>query len=480
VLVALTVAVPLGGAVVTAVVGGRARPRAGLGLAVTTAAVTAVLAATVWRDGTVAVVVPGPADLDLVLAADGLAAAMLAMTGTVGFSVAAFATLHHRLEPTSEHRAYWPLLFLLWATMHTLFLAGDLFTIYLMLELVAVTGAALVVLGGDRPALLAGTRYFYAELIASATFLLGAALVWAEAGTVALAAMPAGLATTPFGGAGLALMTLGLLLKVPLFPLHFWLPPAHSLAPSAVSPILSAVVVKTAFAVLIRLWFIAMPGAGPTAAQLLGALGASAVVWGSVNALRAGPVKVLLAHSTVAQLGLLFLLVPLAQAGSSDAWIGGVVQAVAHALAKAAALVAAVVIVRDAAGDRVSDLAGTAARRPVATFAFGVAGLSLVGLPPSAGFVAKWHLLLASFETGQWWWIPVVVVGSLLTAGYLMRVVKQSFAPGPGGVRPGPVRDLREVVALTLALAALGLGLRPTELLELLQVGGPALVPGGG
>jgi multicomponent Na+:H+ antiporter subunit D len=474
----LAVAIPLGGAVLAALVPARARPVVGMVTAGMASLGALALAAQVWRAGVVVVDVPGPAGLEPVLVADGLAAAMVAMAGVVGLFASAFAIAHHRREP--GHPAYWPLWLLLWAAMHALFLAGDLFTIYLMLELVGVCGAALVVLGGDGPTLIAGTRYFFAEFAASATFLLGIALIWREAGSVVLSELPTDLVATSAGGAGLAVMTAGLLLKVPLFPLHFWLPAAHSLAPSTVSPILSAVVVKTSFAVLVRLWFLAVPAAGTHGAvQLLGVLGALAVLWGSLNALRVARVKLLIAYSTVAQLGFMFLLVPMAHAGAWGAWSGGVLQAIAHALAKAAALMAAVVFVEDADGEDVGDLAGTATRRPVATFAFGVAGMSLVGLPPSGGFVAKWYLLEASFQTGQWWWVPVILVGSLLTAAYLMRVVKRTFAPGADGTSVTAVRDPREVIALLLAMAALALGLRPAELLELLHIGAPVAGLGG-
>jgi multicomponent Na+:H+ antiporter subunit D len=481
VLLLLTICTPVVGAVLTTFTGQRLRGAIGMGSAVVTSAIAFALVGQIWAGGVALEHAFTVAGLEVAVLADGLAATFVATTAVVGILASAFATMHHRRDPHPGDRAYWSLWLLLWGALHMLFVAGDLFTIYLMLELIAVTGVALVVLGGSARTHVAGTRYFFAEFAASATFLLGIGLIWREAGTVTLAALPQSLTATPLAGAGLALMTAGLLLKVPLVPLHFWLPGAHSLAPSTVSPILSAVVVKTAFVVLIRLWFMTMPDAAtPGAAQLLGGLGALAVLWGSVNALRAGPVKLLIAHSTVAQLGFMFLLLPMAHAGAWGAWSGGIVQGVAHALAKAAALMAAAVFVRSAPGDAVADLGGTATRRPLATFAFAIAGLSLVGLPPSGGFVAKWYLLQASFNTGQWWWAVIIVIGSLLTAAYLMRVVKRAFAPADEDAELHVARDGREVIALLLALGALALGFRPTELLELLEIGAPVVAPGGG
>jgi NADH:ubiquinone oxidoreductase subunit 2 (subunit N) len=119
------------------------------------------------------------------------------------------------------------------------------------------------------------------------------------------------------------------------------------------------------------------------------------------------------------------------------------------------------------------ELRGSAARRPVAMMAFGIAGMSLVGLPPSGGFVAKWYLLAGSITTGQWWWVVVLVAATLLTVGYLMRFVRPAFAPLPDDERPVPRRDARDLVALALATSTLVLGLVPGPLLELLTIGAP-------
>ncbi len=119
------------------------------------------------------------------------------------------------------------------------------------------------------------------------------------------------------------------------------------------------------------------------------------------------------------------------------------------------------------------ELRGSAARRPIAMMAFGIASISLVGLPPSGGFVAKWYLLVGSITTGQWWWVAVVVAGTLLTVGYLMRFVRPAFAPPSDDEVPVPRRDARDLVALALATSTLVLGLLPGPFLALLSIGGP-------
>lgn len=456
-LILALVAVPALGAGACALLPARHRPVAAVGTAATTLVLAVLLARSVLLTGVLTVPL-GPPQATVVLVADGLAAGLVLVSATVALLTTLFAVTQ---GPGSGAvgPAYWPLGLALLTGLHGVMLAGDLITAYLMLELVAVTGAALVVLGGGRRRLAAGARYFYAEMAASLAFLSGAALVWLATGTVVLHEIPGTLTDTAEGRLGLALLTAGLLLKVPVFPLHFWLPAAHATAASAVSPWLSALVVKSAFVVLARVWLTGPVEVPPAAAaQLLGALGAAAVLWGGVAALRATEVKRLVAYSTVAQLGLLLLIVPLAGAGSDHAWVGGVVHAIAHALPKAALLMA------------VSLLAVTMGSTTVAVLTIGISAVSLVGLPPTAGFVGKWYLLLASMETGQWWWAVTVVGGGLLTAAYLTRLLQPCLqASSAPGARV--VRHPADAVALALALLALVLGLFPETLVLLVQVG---------
>lgn len=456
-LILALVAVPALGAGACALLPARHRPVAAVGTAATTLVLAVLLARSVLLTGVLTVPL-GPPQATVVLVADGLAAGLVLVSATVALLTTLFAVTQGP-GTGAVGPAYWPLGLALLTGLHGVMLAGDLITAYLMLELVAVTGAALVVLGGGRRRLAAGARYFYAEMAAALAFLSGAALVWLATGTVVLHEIPGTLTDTAEGRLGLALLTAGLLLKVPVFPLHFWLPAAHATAASAVSPWLSALVVKSAFVVLARVWLTGPVEVPPAAAaQLLGALGAAAVLWGGVAALRATEVKRLVAYSTVAQLGLLLLIVPLAGAGSDHAWVGGVVHAIAHALPKAALLMA------------VSLLAVTMGSTTVAVLTIGISAVSLVGLPPTAGFVGKWYLLLASMETGQWWWAVTVVGGGLLTAAYLTRLLQPCLqASSAPGARV--VRHPADAVALALALLALVLGLFPETLVLLVQVG---------
>jgi formate hydrogenlyase subunit 3/multisubunit Na+/H+ antiporter MnhD subunit len=243
--------------------------------------------------------------------------------------------------------------------------------------------------------------------------------------------------------------------------------------------LLSALVVKGSFVLIVRLWFEVMPALlSVSATQLIAALGAAAILYGSVLALRQERLKLLIAYSTVAQIGYLFLMFPLAwdpataQLQGGVALTGGVLQTVSHAFAKAGMFMAAGLIAISLGHDRVAGLAGVGRALPMSLVAFGLAGVSLVGLPPSGGFAAKWLLLSAAVSTSQWWWAAVLVVGGLLTGGYVMLVLVRAMSSTAEPVAPlKPVARSREAIALAMSLCALLLGLLTLGPVELPDFG---------
>jgi formate hydrogenlyase subunit 3/multisubunit Na+/H+ antiporter MnhD subunit len=219
---------------------------------------------------------------------------------------------------------------------------------------------------------------------------------------------------------------------------------------------------------------------GPAGAQLFGGLGAAAIVFGSVVALRQQRLKLLIAYSTVAQIGYLFLMFPLAfdtvsaQLQGGGALTGGMLQAISHATAKAAMFMAAGLIYAVLGHDRIAELGGIARAIPMTIFAFALGGVSLIGLPPSGGFLAKWLLLEAAVATGQWWWAIVMLTGGLFTSAYMFIVLSRAVAP------PNAPLELRIVVpryqeaaALALALTSLLLGLVALGPADIFGVGRP-------
>ena len=480
-LLVLALLVPLAGMLLALAVGGRAAER--LAPAVIAAGLALALAVTVLvlrTDAALVYVLGGwQPPLGLALRADGLSAAMLLTTAVVMGGIGLFARDDYRTPAgMAEARlpvSFWTLWLGVWLGLNAVFVGDDLFNLFVALELLTFSAVPLVCLDGRPETLSAALRYLLVALLGSVLYLLGAALLYGAHGTLDIPLLARLIRPGPAVWAALVLMSVGLLAKAALFPLHMWLPPAHAGAPPAASAVLSALVVKASFFLLVRLWVDVMPAMQEArAAQLLGVLGVAAILHGSVLAMRQARLKLLVAYSTVAQIGYLFLIFPIVLTSPAavgvSAWIGGMVQLVSHACAKAAMFMAAGLIARTLGHDRIAGLDGIGRALPLTVLAFALGGLSLMGVPPSGGFIAKWLLAVAAVEGGQWWWALAILLGGLLTGGYLFRVL----APAMVGAPPVPAAAVprrQELVVLALALCSVLLGFLPLGSLHLLAVG---------
>jgi formate hydrogenlyase subunit 3/multisubunit Na+/H+ antiporter MnhD subunit len=446
-------------------------------------AVTLAIASVVWGSRhTLQYVIGGwPPPLGVMLRADGLAVAMMLTAALLLPAIGVFARAQFTAAEGRGPFVFWALLLALWAALNAVFLGADLFSVYVALELLTFAAVPLVSLDGSAETLAAALRYLIFSLLGSVPYLLGTALLYGVHGTLDIVLLSSRVRAGPAAWAALSLMTAGLLAKAALYPLHLWLPPAHAGAPAPASAMLSGLVVKAPFFVVLRLWFDVMPGLPDrAAAQLLGLLAAAAILFGSIVALRQARLKLLVAYSTVAQIGYLFLILPLAGGSlmgdpwGSSAWTGGVLQAISHAFAKAAMFMAAGLVAEALGHDRMAGLAGVGRALPITAFAFGLGGLSLMGLPPSGGFVAKAMLLTAAVAEGQWWWALVVLLGGLLDRGYVFLVLARALSdPTEPLTLRAKIPRSRQAVALVVALIAVALGLVPLRPAPLLLIGRP-------
>jgi formate hydrogenlyase subunit 3/multisubunit Na+/H+ antiporter MnhD subunit len=482
-LLSLPVALPLLAALL-----GVAAARQAAALAVSTGLL--VLGLALWlalevaASGPVRIALGGwEAPLGIVLRADGLGAGFLLATAVVMAVVllAAQPAFEDRGAESRAGFAFWPLAMLLFAGINTAFLSNDLFNLFVALELLTLSAVALVAIEGKAATIVAALRYLVFALLGSVLFLLGAVLAYSAHATLDMTQ----LGRVADGGwpmaAALALMTVGLAVKTALFPFHAWLPAAHSGAPAPASAMLSALVPKASFFIILRLWFDMAPGLAPPALVLvLGGLGAAAVVHGSLLAIGQERLKLIVAYSTVAQLGYLFLLFPLAggpgaaQPWAAAAWTGTAFHAFSHMLAKAAMFLAAGLFARAVGHDRLDGLRGMVRAMPIACFAFGLSAVALMGLPLSGGFTAKYLLLSAAFASGQWVWALVLVGGGLMAAVYLFRPLNLMFSKEGADVAAlRPVPRGEQALPLVLALGAVLLGVASAGPYALLQAGRP-------
>ncbi|HEB93249.1 MAG TPA: oxidoreductase [Gammaproteobacteria bacterium] len=468
----MVIVLPLAGAVCCFLWPRRAVP---LGL-VTALGIVACVAGLGWQvveQGAQRYAVGGwGAPLGIDLYADGLSLLMLMVAAVAGLGISVYSCGYFHRPDAKRDKAkhFWPLWMFLWAALNALFLSADIFNLYVTLELLGLAAVALVALAGGADALTGAMRYLLVSLLGSLFYLLGVALLYHGFGSVDITLLAERVEPSPVVWAAMGLMVTGLLLKTALFPLHFWLPSAHASAPAPVSALLSALVVKASFYILLRLWLEIFPFANAALAQLLGLLGAAAVLWGGFQALFQARLKMLIAYSTVAQLGYLFLAFPLANV---IGWTGALYMLLSHAVAKTAMFMAAGNILYFGGHDRIVDLDRVVQRLPLTITAFALAGVSIMGLPPSGGFIAKWLLLEAAIRAAQWWWGGILILGGLLSAAWVFKVVGYAFTQSEVPHETRTVPASMEWTALVMAVVAILLGLFAPWPLALLEIGSP-------
>ena len=353
--------------------------------------------------------------------------------------------------------------------------SADAFNIFVFMEISALASYVLIAGGTDRRALPAVFKYLIMGTIGATFYLIGIGLIYLMTGTLNLADMELRIHEVAdqkpiLVAAGF--ITIGLALKAAVFPLHVWLPNAYTYAPNAVTVFLAACSTKVSLYLLLRFdFFVFQPnliGHDVQFSYFLMPLAVIAILIASGVALFEKNLKRLFAYSSVAQIGYILLGASLVSVAGLTA---SVVHIFNHALAKGALFLAIACLATRCSGLRLDNIAGAAQRMPWTMGAFVVAGLSLIGVPGTAGFVSKWTLISAALAEGAIGGalVAVIVLGSLMALVYVWRVVEAAYFSAPEkGVAP-----LREapLVLLTVtwaaALANLYFGLVPSVPIEL-------------
>jgi multicomponent Na+:H+ antiporter subunit D len=476
----LPVILPLVGALLQPILGLRdgrpAWPLAVLAGASATAAAAAGLAAVLargpWRyavggwpppwgievvldplSGFVAVTVAGVATLALVA---GRAGARAAFPGA---------------EPT-----YYALALLLVTGLLGMIVSGDVFNVFVFLEVASIASYALVA-GAGGAALAAAFRYVVLGTVGASFYLLGVGFLYAATGTLNMADL--GERVRPLGHAplvdgGLAFLAIGLAVKMGLFPFHGWLPDAYMRAPAPAAPLLASVATKAPIYVLARMLLYVVRPEGLAIGGILAWAGGAAILAGGVLALRQPDARRLLAYSSVSQVGYMALGLGLA---NRPALAGAYLHVLNHALMKAALFAGLAAAALQGRSMRLP-AAGLGRRMPLTAASAVVAALSMVGIPPAGGFFSKWYLLEGALAAGEPLLAGTVLVGSLLAAGYMYRLTEAVWFGEPRG--PGsPPEAPRSLLAamVVLALLIVGTGVWNAALVErvLVPAAGAAL-----
>jgi multicomponent Na+:H+ antiporter subunit D len=397
---------------------------------------------------------------------DALGAFVLVLVAGMGAVVAPYMRRSVAAEVPGERLyLFYAMYMLCLAGLLGIAATGDAFNLFVFLEISSLATYVLIALGRDRRALFSAFQYLIMGTIGATFYVIGVGLLYLMTGTLNIAdlaaRLPAVTETRPLVAAA-AFVTVGISLKLALFPLHFWLPNAYTYAPSAVTAFLAATATKVSVYVLLR-YFFTVFGTSPAFAEVpfqeaLLALSAIAIVTASLVAVYQPDMKRMLAYSSVAQIGYITLGIAIAnQAGLT----GAIVHLFNHGITKGALFLLLGGVAMRAGRASFDRLAGLGRAMPLTAFGIVIGGLSLIGIPGTAGFVSKWYLVLGAIERGEWWLAALVVGSSLIAVAYVWRFVEAAYlqAPGPDAPRPGEAPLALLVPAWLLVGACVWFGL---------------------
>jgi multicomponent Na+:H+ antiporter subunit D len=388
----------------------------------------------------------------------------------IAFMVSIYSrkSVEHEIDPGKVSIFY--AVYLLFITgLMGIVVTGDIFNLYVFLEITSIAGYALIALGKKREALVASFKYVVMGTIGATFILLGIGYLYLMTGTLNMADLAQRLPELYHTSAVLtafALLAVGLCLKIALFPLHTWLPNAYAYAPSVVSAAMAATATKVGAYALIRILFSVfepgfMTGGDLNLAHIFLVFSVIAILAGSILAVSQTDIKKMLAYSSVGQIGYIVLGISLL---SVTGLIGSLVHILNHALMKGGLFLVAGAVVYKAGVTHIDGFKGLGKKMPVSMAAFTIGALSMIGVPLTVGFVSKWYLAVASLEVGMWYLVPVILISSLLTAVYFWRVIDNIYfktaEEDPGHGHHGEERVKPDdapawMLAPTVAVAAL-------------------------
>jgi multicomponent Na+:H+ antiporter subunit D len=382
---------------------------------------------------------------------DMAGALMILIIAITGAIVMPYAWRSIQQELHQKHTGLFYTCYLLCLTgLLGIVVTGDAFNLFVFLEISSLSSYVLISLGSSRRALTAAYQYLVMGTIGATFILIGIGLLYMMTGTLNMLDISQRLpevADTRTIRVAFAFVTVGVSIKLALFPLHIWLPNAYTFAPSVVSAFIAATATKVGVYVLLRFFFtvfgIRFSFESMHVGEILMLLAVAAILIASLVAVFQDNVKRMLAYSSVAQIGYIILGISLA---TGDGVTAGMIHLFNHALIKCALFLALGCIFLRLGSVELKDMHGLARQMPWTMAAFVAGGLSLVGLPLTAGFISKWYLVSAVLAYGYWPLAVLILVSSLLALMYIWRVVEAVYFNVPGAA----MHKVKEAPAIML------------------------------
>ena len=417
---------------------------------------------------------------------DTLNAFVLVIVTAVGAVVMLYAKASVEAEvPEERIYLFYTMLMLCLTGLLGITITGDAFNLFVFLEISSLSSYVLISMGRDRRALTAAYRYLILGTVGATFYIIGVGLMYMMTGTLNfadLATLIPSVADTRTIQVALGFLTVGLCLKLALFPLHMWLPNAYVYAPSAVTVFLASTATKVAVYALIRVIFTIFGAVDildiVQVRNLLMTMAIIAMFFGSIVAIYQMNVKRMLAYSSIAQIGYMILGVSL---DTLTGVAAGIIHLFNHAMMKGSLFMALGAVIYQIGSVHLDDMAGLGRKMPLTMAAFVVGGLSLIGVPLTVGFISKWYLIQAVLERG-WWPIAIIIITtSLLAVIYVWRVVEIIYFRAPSGTAAVATEAPVSLVVPTWILigATLYFGIDATTTLDVAIAAARALIGGG-
>lgn len=414
---------------------------------------------------------------------DTLSAFVLFFVTGLGALVLLFAPASLAAEVAPDRHYLFCTVYLLCMTgLCGITITGDLFNLYVFLEISALSSYALISMGSSRRAFTSAFQYLVMGTVGATFIVIGIGMLYMMTGTLNMADMaqrlPAVTGTRTIFVAS-AFLTAGTALKMALFPLHLWLPNAYAYAPSVVTAFLAATATKVSVYVLCRFTFTVFRAGTGFGEQtgidvMLGGMAIVAMFAASTVAIFQTNIKRMLAYSSLAQIGYMVLGISFA---SVTGLTGGIVHLFNHALTKGGLFLAMGCVAMRVGSTKLEDMRGLGKTMPVTMFLWVLGGLSLIGVPATAGFVSKWYLVGAALEAGHWPVAVLILLSSLLAVIYVWRVVEVAYfrdPPAETSVREAPAAML--IPTCVLIGAVLFFGLQTTLSADVAQMAARSLL----
>jgi len=397
---------------------------------------------------------------------DALNAYVLVILLFLGLACAVYSKRNIEHELPQKRVSFYTIYQLLITGLCGITVTGDIFNMYVFIEITSLSAYALIASRG-KIALRASFTYLILGSIGACFFLLGIGFLYSVTGSLNIHDLS--ILLPPLYGnkvvkAAFVFFIVGLSIKMALFPLHTWLPDAHAFAPSEISAMLSGIIIEVSTYAFIRVAFslftINFIKLLP-AFEILSWVAAIAIVIGSVLAITQSNLKRMLAYSSVANMGYIILAMGLSTSAARYPWSGltpALMHILNHALMKGCLFLAAGAFIYKANLWEIKDFQGLGRKMPYTCAAFVIAAISMIGVPPSVGFVSKLYIILASIEAKQFVFVAVLLLSSLLNLIYFWRVIETMYMKAEnGGDHAHPSHVSRDEVPLGLLIPVLTL-----------------------